>query len=69
MFFEGMPLPADGGPRTASIFCALSYPGCRQMVLVSNMGKALAAKKIVVAGQLWCWSDGAWRCDRCTAAE
>jgi hypothetical protein len=39
------------------------------MVLVSNMGKALAAKKIVVAGQLWRWSDGAWRCDRCTAAE
>jgi hypothetical protein len=37
------------------------------MVIVGNVGKALAAKKVVVAGQLWQWKEGRWQCDRCAA--
>jgi hypothetical protein len=35
------------------------------MVIVSNLGKALAAKKIIVVGQTWKLIDNHWHCDRC----
>jgi hypothetical protein len=67
MFAYGMPPEPGDGPRTGCIFCAASHPGCRQMVIVSNLGKALAAKKLVVAGQAWKLIDDRWHCDRCAA--
>jgi hypothetical protein len=67
MFFRGMPQPSHAGSRGGNIFCSEVQPGCRQMVVVSDLGKALAAKKIIVAAQIWRTSDGRWMCDRCAA--
>lgn len=67
MFAHGMPRPAPDSPRTGAIFCASCLPGCREMIVVSNLGNALAAGKIVVAGQVWRFGDGRWQCDRCAA--